>query len=262
MIKVMIIGAGGFIGSYIAPLLNRHHEVIPIHKNEIDILDNDTVTKMLDIIRPDVIINCLTFGGKTELHENNAKNVGNNMALFYNFYTNQDKFNLYINLGSGIELQGDENNAYAFSKRLINTLCFGPKFLTLRLFGCFGKGEPSHRLLKQYNASEGEFKINNDRLFDYFSVQDLYNVIEYSIGRFGTKDWLVGDMVDCVYHNKITLSEFLGMYCDINNIEKRFVVESTSDEKYTGQSTDLHTLQEHGGLKLYGIGHGLKVYND
>jgi replicative superfamily II helicase len=23
------------------------------------------------------------------------------------------------------------------------------------------------------------------------------------------------------------------MYCDINNIEKRFVVESTSDEKYT-----------------------------
>jgi len=249
MNKVMIIGASGFIGSYIAPLLNRTHEVIPIHKNEIDILDNDTVTKMLDIIRPDVIINCLTFGGKTELHENNAQNVGKNMAFFYNFYTNQDKFNFFINLGSGIELQGDENNAYAFSKRLINSLCFG-------------KGEPSHRLLKQYNSSEGEFKIKNDRLFDYFSVQDLYNVIEYSIDKFGTKDWLVGDIVDCVYHNKITLSDFLGMYCDINNIEKRFVVESTSDEKYTGHSTDLYTLQEHGGLKLYGIGHGLKVYND
>jgi hypothetical protein len=134
--------------------------------------------------------------------------------------------------------------------------------LTLRIYGCFGGGEPSHRLLKQYNATEGEFKIKNDREFDYFSVQDLYNVIDYSLNNYGTSDWLVGNDIDCVYRNKITLSEFLGMYCDINNIEKRFVVESTSDEKYTGHPVDISTLEEFGGLKLYGIGHGLKVYND
>jgi len=262
MKKILIVGAGGFIGSYIAPLLNRQHEVILIYKNEIDILDNQTVTKMLDSIKPDVIINCLTFGGKTELHENNAQNVGKNIALFYNFYINQDKFKFYINLGSGIEVNSNVNNAYSFSKKLISGLCHSPKFLTLRLFGCFGKSETKHRLLKQYNSSEGKFKINNDRLFDYFSVQDLYNVIEYSIGKFGTKDWLVGGTVDCVYHNKITLSDFLSIYCDINNIEKRFVVESTSNENYIGQSTDLYTLQNCGGLKLYGIEHGLKVYND
>ena len=256
----MVIGAGGFIGSYIVPLLASKHEVVPVYKNEIDILDNETVTSLLDHIRPDVIINCLSFGGKTELNENNAENVGKNMALFYNFYTNQDKFKFYINLGSGIELQPDKNNAYAFSKRLINNLCHSRKFLTLRLFGCFGFGEPAHRLLKRYNASQGEFKITNDREFDYFSVQDLYNVIAYSIDKFNTRDWSVSNKIDCVYHNKITLSEFLGMYCDINNIEKRFVVESTSDEKYIGNSSDLYTLQEHGGLKLYGIGHGLKVY--
>ena len=40
MSKVLVIGAGGFIGSYIVPLLGKHHEVIPIYKNEIDILDN------------------------------------------------------------------------------------------------------------------------------------------------------------------------------------------------------------------------------
>jgi nucleoside-diphosphate-sugar epimerase len=261
MSKVLVIGAGGFIGSYIVPLLGKHHEVITIYKNEIDILDNQTVTTLLDLIRPDVIINCLTFGGKTELNENNAENVGKNMALFYNFYTNEDKFKFYINLGSGIE-KTKERNAYAFSKRMIRNLCFGSKYLTLRLYGCFGAGEPSHRLLKKYNASVGEFKITNDREFDYFSVQDLYNVIEYSVENYGTKDWPVGSEIDCVYHNKITLSEFLGMYCDINNIEKRFVVESTSEEKYTGNYTDLYTLQERGGLKLYGIGHGLKVYND
>ena len=260
--KLLVIGAGGFIGSYIVPQLAKKHEVVPIYKNEIDILDNQTVTKILDVIKPDVIINCLTFGGKTELNENNAENVGKNMAMFYNFHTNQDKFGFYINLGSGIEKDVNQKNAYAFSKRIISSLCNGSKYLTLRIYGCFGSGEPPHRLLKQYNASEGEFKIQNDRLFDYFSVQDLYNVIDYSIDNFHTADWFVGNDIDCVYRNKITLSEFLGLYCDINNIEKRFVVESTSDEKYTGQSTDLYTLQEHGGLKLYGIGHGLKVYND
>jgi nucleoside-diphosphate-sugar epimerase len=261
MSKVLVIGAGGFIGSYIVPLLGKQHEVIPIYKNEIDILDNQTVTTLLDLIRPDVIINCLTFGGKTELHENNSQNVGKNISMFYNFYTNEDKFKFYINFGSGIE-KTNARNAYTFSKRLINNLCFGPKYLTLRIYGCFGGGEPSHRLLKQYNATEGEFKIKNDREFDYFSVQDLYNVIEYSLNNYGTSDWLVGNDIDCVYRNKITLSEFLGMYCDINNIEKRFVVESTSDEKYTGHPVDISTLEEFGGLKLYGIGHGLKVYND
>ena len=261
MSKVMVIGAGGFIGSYIVPLLTKKHEVVPIYKNEIDILDNQTVTTMLDLIRPDVVINCLTFGGKKELHENNAENVGNNMALFYNFYTNEDKFKFYINLGSGIE-KTNERNAYAFSKRMIRNLCFGPKYLTLRLYGCFGSGEPSHRLLKQYNASTGEFKITNDREFDYFSVQDLYNVIDYSLDNYGTKDWPRGSEIDCVYHNKITLSDFLSLYCDINNIEKRFVVESTSDDKYIGDAYDLYALQDRGGLKLYGIGHGLKVYND
>jgi dTDP-4-dehydrorhamnose reductase len=262
MSKVMVIGAGGFIGSYIVHMLSKKHEVIPVYKNEIDVLDNQTITTLLDLLRPDVIINCLTFGGKTELNENNAQNVGNNMSLFYNFYTNQDKFGFYINLGSGIEKDMRQKNAYTFSKRMISSLCNGPKFLTLRLYGCFGKGEPEHRLLKQYNATEGEFKIKNDRLFDYFSVHDLYNVIDYAVDRFRRWDWEVGNILDCVYTNKITLSEFLGMYCDINNIEKRFVVESTSEEKYTGYSGDLRTLQEYGGLKLYGIGHGLKVYNE
>ena len=94
--KILVIGAGGFVGSYIVPLLSKKHEVIPIYKNEIDLLDNQTVTKILDVLRPDVVINCLTFGGKTELHENNAWNVGKNMAVFYNFYTNEDKFKFYI----------------------------------------------------------------------------------------------------------------------------------------------------------------------
>ena len=42
----MVIGAGGFIGSYIVPLLAKKHEVITIYKNSIDILDNFKLPKV------------------------------------------------------------------------------------------------------------------------------------------------------------------------------------------------------------------------
>ena len=46
------------------------------------------------------------------------------------------------------------------------------------------------------------------------------------------------------------------MFCDINNIEKRYEVESESEDSYTGYSN----LHEVPGLNLYGIGHGMKEY--
>ena len=35
MKKILILGAGGFVGSYIVPLLAKNYEVIPVYKNEI-----------------------------------------------------------------------------------------------------------------------------------------------------------------------------------------------------------------------------------
>lgn len=258
--KILIIGAGGFIGKYLTETLSKKYEVIPLYKNTIDLLHTPTVTTLLETLQVDVIVNCLTFGGKEKENNNSAEDVGNNLALFYNFHINQHLFTKYINIGSGIEKTKD-TSAYAFSKRTIsNIIKNNNKFITLRLYGCFGKDEPDFRLLKRFLASKEPLKII-DRKFDYFSIQDFGKMIDYVVTQIknGTNAFYNYD-IDCVYKHKITISEFLEYFCDINNIEKNFVVEST-DKDYISEEAD-YTIEklQMNGLRLYGLAHGLKVY--
>ena len=53
------------------------------------------------------------------------------------------------------------------------------------------------------------------------------------------------------------MSEFLRLFCDINNIDKEIIVESTSNNPYIGDSTILDFLPD---LDLYGIMYGMKEY--
>jgi O-antigen biosynthesis protein WbqP len=46
---------------------------------------------------------------------------------------------------------------------------------------------------------------------------------------------------------------------ELNNIDKEIIVESTSNNTYTGESSTLYIMQSQ-GLELYGIMHGLKEY--
>ena len=248
--KIIVIGAGGFIGSYLTNELTSAYRVLPIYKDSIDLYNIETVKLLLEKVEPDVIINCLTLGEK----RNDSADVGRNLSLFYNFYSNKHLFKHYINIGSGIE-NTDSIGAYAFSKKAIfNLIKDDKKFITLRLYGCFGKNENESRLLKKFLASKEPFKIVNDRPFDYISIQDFYNIVKFVLAN---KDI---SLIDCVYGQKIKISEFLDLFCDINNIEKNYIIESTSDDSYVGDSDIIRSLTNHRGLRLYGLAHGLKVY--
>jgi dTDP-4-dehydrorhamnose reductase len=269
--RIIILGAGGFIGSYLTNELTTAHEVLPIYKDTVDLFDNETVRLLMDKVRPDVIINCLTFGGKDKLHNNDASDVAKNLSLFYNFYSNSDLFKYFINIGSGIE-KTDSKNAYAFSKKAINNIINNEpntsKFISLRLFGCFGNTENESRLLKKFLASKENFKIVNDRVFDYISIQDFYNIVKYTLSNFDYIKVLTeslyketGDKsIDCVYSDRLSISDFLNYFCDINNIEKNFTIESTSEKGYIGDRNTILRLRNQYGLRLYGMAHGLKVY--
>lgn len=265
--KVMVLGAGGFIGSYIVPMLSKEYDVVAIYKNHLNLFDVESVKQFLEQVKPDVVVNCVSYGGKTELYSKVSENVGKNIMLFYSFYVNRNLFKKFINLGSGIELDLQEDNAYAFSKRIIqNTidLSQSDKFLTLRIFGCFGSGEPEHRLLKRYNNTVGNFEIENNRLFDYFSVHDFFNVLNFFIKTIKNNEVvdISTNAVDCVYSRKITIEQFLNIYCKTNNLERRFFVKSISNKNYIGDSTVLDNLQTEGKIRLSGLEHGLKVYNE
>lgn len=100
--KILIVGASGFIGSYLVDKLSQSHQVIPIYKNSIDLFHNETVKVILEKTEPDFVINCLSFGDK-DVNGRSSEDVGKNLSSFYSFYSNRNLFKYYINIGSGIE---------------------------------------------------------------------------------------------------------------------------------------------------------------
>jgi dTDP-4-dehydrorhamnose reductase len=253
MKKILILGAGGFIGSYIAPLLTKDNIVMSIIKPGIDVTDAAAVRNMLEQSQPDFVINCITYGGNLDSSSKDPSIVAKNLAMYYNFKCNSELFGKYINIGSGVEVDTNNNSAYAVSKRMINKDLDYNKFYNLRLYGCFGSQESDSRLLKKFLATDGPFVLKDDREFDYISISDFYRTLHYVINNNTYRT------IDCVYHKKRTLSEFLRLFCDINNIDKEIIVESTSKNSYTGESATLDIMQSQ-GLELYGIMHGMKEY--
>lgn len=256
--KVMIIGAGGFIGSYLAGKIQTNHIIIPVYKHHANLMDEKSVTNILTAVKPDVVINCLTLGGKENINSNDTSIVADNMAMFYNFYKNSDMFTKYINIGSGIEFT-DSKTGYATSKKAISAIIKNdPKFINLRIWGCFGSNEPDIRLLKRFMAADKVFELENDRLFDYISVQDFANIVLFVLSKIKDKDML--STINCTYNEKYKLSEFLEYFCDINNIRKEIIVKSNSHDHYINRDENLKRFQHPQGLKLYGLAHGLKAY--
>jgi len=250
--KIVIIGASGFVGSHLVKHLSLQHKVIPIYKGDIDVFDNESVKDFLEKTEPDFVINCLSFGDK-DINSRSSEDVAKNLSSFYSFYSNRNLFKYYINIGSGIE-STNSDSAYAFSKKLISKQIYpNSKFFNLILFGCFGKHERETRLLKRFINSKDTFKIKDDRVFDYISIQDFTNIVEYVIS---SSESILTTHINCVYKDKLKISEFLSMFCDINKLEKNFIVESEIDKDYKGN----YNLDELYGLKLYGIGHGMREY--
>jgi len=252
MKKILILGAGGFIGSHIVPLLTKDNIVMSITKPGIDVTDAGAVRNMLEQSQPDFVINCISYG-RNDVDSNDPNIVAKNLAMYYNFKCNSDLFGKYINIGSGVEADTNNNSAYAVSKRMITRDLDYNKFTNLRLYGCFGSHESDNRLLKRFLATVGPFSLKDDREFDYISISDFYRIIHYVINNITYRN------IDCVYYKKRKLSEFLRLFCDINNIDKEIIVESTSNNSYTGESSTLDIMQSQ-GLELYGIMHGLKEY--
>ena len=134
-----------------------------------------------------------------------------------------------------------------------NQIFNNSKFFNLILYGCFGKHEKETRLLKRFINSKDTFSIKDDRVFDYISIQDFTKIVEYVIS---SPESILHPHINCVYRDKLKISEFLSMFCDINKLEKNFIVESASDKNYKGK----YNLDELYGLNLYGIGHGMREY--
>ena len=263
--KVLIIGAQGFIGSFLSRNLSYDYDVYKIVKGSLDVLDLDVVYNFLKQNKFDIVVNCLTFGGKHQVNVIDETIVSDNLKLFNNFLLNSDKFSHFINIGSGSEFDTSKNitdakefeifdsspkQSYSYSKNIIaRTIFTNNKFTTLRLFGCFGQHEPEIRLLKKYTKN-GTVSIV-DRYFDFISIEDFTKIIEFVL-----KNSLTSFDMNCVYQEKIKLSTFLQTYDKCLNRNSNFAINELSQLNYTGNSNKLSSLQ----LNLFGLEDSFKKF--
>ncbi len=77
--RIVIIGAGGQLGSDLAEVLQQsHEEVVPLTRQDLDITDSGAVREKLTQLAPDVILNCSVYHPVDECENNPANSFAVN----------------------------------------------------------------------------------------------------------------------------------------------------------------------------------------
>ena len=266
--KMAILGSRGFVGSNLASRFKyAGHEVFELNRQALNLLDPAAVQYWLKSNHPDVVINAAAIMG----HPDILADTYNNLGIFMNFYDNARYFGRMINLASGAEFDRSRTidaapesyitdvmpaDSYGFGQNIKSRLSLHREnFYTLRIFNCFGPGEPKSRLIPRFLASEAQFRLKDDRHFDYFGIDDLYTVVKH----FSVTNYRYAALrdVNCVYRDKIKISDFLSTFCETRGIgNDSWMIDSVHENNYTGSGEKLDSL----GLDLIGVKKCLERY--
>ena len=264
--KILITGAGGFLGSYLAEHL--HYEIVALTRQELDLSDTDATNKYFKSNRFDAVIHCGASGRNTPTVED-WNIVNNNLSSVMNLVLNRNRIGKLINIGSGAEFdistpidcvkesevfERMPAQSYGKSKNLISrylhdqTNCYN-----LRLFGCFDSSEDDARLLKKMHSvvSQGNTFSISDREFDMISASDFLTIVDAVLNNT-----ITDPDINCVYAKKYRLSEILSVYCDKQGLDKSLIEINGQGLNYTGNGDTLSKYH----LNLLGLEQSLANY--
>ena len=195
--KVLVTGAGGFIGRNLVAHFSTRHRVAAPARNELDLLDTVTVRSYLERQRFDVVVHAA--GARSNRAVGVAPDMlGRNCRMFFNLARNPHAFGRMLFLSSGAvydrscvpplvtEEQFDERvpgEDYGLSKYVCaQSIRPDGKVYELRLFGVFGPYE-DWRVRFISNACcravwDLPVVIRQNVFFDYLDVADLACVLE------------------------------------------------------------------------------------
>ena len=199
MSRVCVLGAGGFVGRNII----RDTDWVGVTRQELDLTDPEAVKDYFKKHEYDVVIHCAVVGG-SRLRPDDGEVFYKNLLMFENVVVAFKGKLIYFS--SGAALRGNPpSDPYGMSKwlidRRIETL---PNAYSLRIWGCYGPGEPSTRF-SAVCKKEGHVVINKDRYFDFIDIEDVRKIVwEYVRIENTRKD----KEYDLVYPEKLLLSQW------------------------------------------------------
>ncbi len=196
--RVCVLGAAGFIGKN----LLRDTDWTGVTRQELDLTDPEAVKEYFRKHEYDVVIHCAVIGG-SRLRPDDGEVFYKNLLMFENVVVAFKGKIIYFS--SGAALRGNPpSDPYGMSKwlidRRIETL---PNAYSLRIWGCYGPGEPSTRF-SAVCKKEGHVVINQDKYFDFIDVEDVRKIVQ----EYVSCKWEMPKVCNLMYPEKLLLSQW------------------------------------------------------
>jgi dTDP-4-dehydrorhamnose reductase len=234
--KILITGKNGYIAQGLIKKLDKY-AITSIGRDDFDLTDREATNKWFKDKHFDVVIHTAIVGG-SRLKQDDEKIFFQNLSMFYNLLSNQDKFNQLINFGSGAEL-GYPVDPYGLSKNIINQIIQNePKFNNIRIFAVFDENELNTRFIKsniKRYIDRQPLVIHQDKYMDLFYMGDLVSIVEYVIFNPQVKE------INCSYSQSYSLYDIASLINQLSDYECEIKIEQKGLAKdYTGQYQNLN----------------------
>ncbi len=271
MKKTMFLtGSGGFIGKNLKEHFKEKYNIISPRSYEIDLTDKNAVENFIKKFEFDYIIHCASTGGARGVADRDTT-LEDNLKMVENILKYKNDKTRVILFGSGAMYGKSRNlhkvkesdigsytpeDLYGKSKMLISELIKERKdTVCLNIFACFGYDEKETRFptyaIKQ-NLNHLPIIINQNVIFDYLFIEDLFKIIDYFLLNQPRKN-----IINVTPTNSSKLSNIAEIINEISDFKSEIIFKTDAlGNEYTGCNSRL--LSEFPKMSFTPLKTGLK----
>jgi nucleoside-diphosphate-sugar epimerase len=264
--KILITGARGFVGSFIAKHLAEKHTLLTPTRQELDLTNLEQVESWFNSNEVDVVVHC-ALNGREVLSSTDPQYLSDGLLMFRNLWLQKHRYERFVHLGTAYEFDLTKNNervlehefvhhlprtSYGYAKNIAARIIRDtPGFYNLKLFGVFHESESANRFFQRV-VQQNEVVINNDIYLDYIYLSDILPMLERMVeGRSQHSD------VNMVYPYKYRLSEMAEILCKHLGLPlAKIKIKNSTGNNLTGDSVALSSYN----FNMIGLEQGLRNY--
>lgn len=241
--NILITGSNGFIGRNLSKQLEQryNYSVTTLNRNNCDLLDSKFVYDFFlkQNTTYDLVLHTAIEGGRRNKIDSESS-VYRNILMLYNLLINEQYFKHMISFGSGAELdrRNNVNNSsnithrypidpYGMSKHIINNIIINEsKLSNFRIYNCFGIDEQPDRMIRSNITrylNKQDMIIYQDRIMDFFYIDDLASTIHYFIQQNS-----IPKHFECCYKEKYSLYDITNIINELDTHKVKISIESTT----------------------------------